>query len=97
PPARAPPPRAPVAGQAPRPSTSSPGPAQTIYRRSGARASLPQVFRPDGGLEQQLRAMDGTQYNFYIPVDSRSLNLDVLIESDQLSGQVRFRIPFVRQ
>ncbi|MGE3634784.1 MAG: hypothetical protein AB7P00_33095, partial [Sandaracinaceae bacterium] len=80
-----------VVGQENRTFTSSPGQAQNIYSRSGVRASLTQVFRPDGGLEQQLRAMDGTLYNFYFPVDSRSLNLDVLIESDQLSGQVRCR------
>lgn len=87
-----------VIGQENRTFTSTPGQPQNVYSRSGVRASLTQQFRPDGGLEQQLRAMDGTQYNFYTPgADGRSLNLDVLIQSRQLSQDVRFRVAFARQ
>lgn len=87
-----------VIGQENRTFTSTPGQPQNVYSRSGVRASMTQLFRPDGGLEQQLRAMDGTQYNFYIPsTDGRTLNLDVLIQAQQLSQDVRFRVAFTRQ
>lgn len=87
-----------VAGQENRTFSTTPGQPENVYSRSGVRASLTQVIRPDGGIEQQLRALDGTQYNFYTPQpDGRTLNLDVLIQARQLTQEIRFRIPFTRQ
>ena len=87
-----------VIGQENRTFTSVPGQPQNVYSRSGVRASLTQRIRPDGGLEQQLRALDGTQVNFYRPAaDGRSMSLDVLIQSPRFSQDVRFQIPFTRQ
>ncbi len=87
-----------VAGQENRTFTSTPGQPQNVYSRSGVRASLTQLFRPDGAIEQQLRAMDGTQYNFYTPqAGGGALSLDVLIQSQRLTGDIRFRVQFTRQ
>ena len=87
-----------VTGSENRTFTTTPGQPQNVYSRSGVRASLTQLIRPDGGIEQQLRALDGTQFNFYTPAsDGRTLNLDVLIQSQRLTQEIRFRIPFTRQ
>lgn len=76
---------------------SAPGASQNVYSRSGVRAQLTQTYRPDGGIEQRFRAMDGTQWNFYTPqANGQTLFLDVLMRSRRLAGDVRFRLVYVR-
>lgn len=74
---------------------TAPGQPQGVFSPSGVRAQLTQTYRPDGGIQQQLRAMDGTQYNFLIPqADGQHLHLDVLMQSPRLSGEIRFRLRY---
>jgi hypothetical protein len=74
-----------------------PGTPQNVYSRSGVRAQLTQTYRPDGGIEQRFRAMDGTQWNFFTPQpDGRTLFLDVLMRSQRLAGDIRFRLTYER-
>jgi len=75
----------------------APGATQNVFSRSGVRAQLTQTYRPDGGIEQRFRAVDGTQWNFYTPQpDGHTLLLDVLMRSRRLTQDVRFRITFRR-
>lgn len=75
----------------------APGASQNVYSRSGVRAQLTQTYRPDGGIEQRFRAMDGTQWNFYSPQsDGRTMFLDVLMRSQRLAGDIRFRLVYTR-
>lgn len=86
-----------IEGSENRTFTTPPGQPQNIYSRSGVRASLIQTVRPDGGLQQHLRAMDGTQVNIYSPSpDGRTMALDVLIQARRLAQDVRFRVTYVR-
>lgn len=76
---------------------SAPGASQNVYSRSGVRAQLTQTYRPDGGIEQRFRAMDGTQWNFYTPQPGgRTLHLDVLMRSQRLARDIRFRLVYQR-
>jgi len=76
---------------------SEPGGSQNVYSRSGVRAQLTQTYRPDGGIEQRFRAIDGTQWNFLSPQpDGQTLHLDVLMRSRRLTQDVRFRLVFRR-
>ncbi|MCA9605175.1 MAG: hypothetical protein KC619_06255 [Myxococcales bacterium] len=75
----------------------APGASQNVYSRSGVRAQLTQTYRPDGGIEQRFRTLDGTQWNFYTPQpDGRTLFLDVLMRSQRLARDIRFRLTFQR-
>ena len=77
---------------------AAPGQTQNVFSRSGVRAQLTQTYRPDGGIQQQFRAVDGTQYNFLIPEPGgQRLNLDVLMESRRLASEVRFRLTYRKQ
>ncbi|HJL16994.1 MAG TPA: hypothetical protein RMH99_15120 [Sandaracinaceae bacterium LLY-WYZ-13_1] len=77
---------------------TTPGQPQNVFSRSGVRASLTQSFRSDGGIQQQFRAMDGTQYNFLIPQsDGQHLNLDVLMQSRRLNDDIRFSLRYRKQ
>ncbi len=85
------------AGESPRTFESAPGASQNVYSRSGVRAQLTQTYRPDGGIEQRFRALDGTQWNFLSPQPGgQTLFLDVLMRSQRLTQDVRFRIVFRR-
>jgi len=85
------------AGEAPRTFEGTPGTSQNVYSRSGVRAQLTQTYRPDGGIEQRFRALDGTQWNFLTPqAGGRTLHLDVLMRSRRLTQDVRFRLVFQR-
>lgn len=84
-----------LAGSENRSFVTPPGQPQNVYSRSGVRAQLIQQFRPDGGLEQSLRAMDGTQVNFYTPHNGQ-LYLDVMMTSRRLAGEIRFRLAYQR-
>lgn len=84
-----------VTGADSRTFTTAPGQPQNVYSRSGVRAQLIQQFRPDGGIEQNLRAMDGTQHNFYTPHGNQML-LDVMLQSRRLAREVRFRLTYTR-
>lgn len=76
---------------------TAPGAAQNVYSRSGVRAQMIQTYRPDGGIEQRFRAMDGTQFNFLVPEpNGQTLNLDVLMQSQRLAQEIRFRVQFQR-
>lgn len=84
-----------LAGSESRAFDTPPGQPQNVFSRSGVRAQLTQTYRPDGGIQQQFRAMDGTQYNFLVPQPGgRQLNLDVLMESRRLAGDIRFRLTY---
>lgn len=86
-----------IEGSENRTFTSTPGQPQNVYSRSGVRAALTQLVRPDGGIEQQLRALDGAQYNIYqAQPDGRSMSLDVTIQSQRLAQDVRFRVMYQR-
>lgn len=74
---------------------SAPGQAQNIFSRSGVRAAVTQIFRPDGGIQQQFVAMDGRQVNILVP-NGNSLNLDVVLESPRLSRPITFRLVYNR-
>ncbi|MBX3275181.1 MAG: hypothetical protein KF729_33255 [Sandaracinaceae bacterium] len=75
----------------------APGESQNVYSRSGVRAQLTQTYRPDGGIEQRFRTLDGTQWNFYTPQpDGQRLYLDVLMRSQRLARDIRFRLSFSR-
>jgi len=76
---------------------SAPGASQNVFSRSGVRAQLTQTYRPDGGIEQRFRAIDGTQWNFLTPqADGRTMHLDVLMRSRRLSQDIRFRLVFTK-
>jgi hypothetical protein len=76
---------------------TAPGQAQNVYSRSGVRAQMIQTYRPDGGIEQRFRALDGTQFNFLVPdPNGQTLNLDVLMQSQRLAQEIRFRVQFQR-
>lgn len=76
---------------------SAPGASQNVFSRSGVRAQLTQTYRPDGGIEQRFRAIDGTQWNFLSPQPGgRTLHLDVLMRSRRLSQDIRFRLVFTK-
>lgn len=76
---------------------SAPGASQNVFSRSGVRAQLTQTYRPDGGIEQRFRAIDGTQWNFLSPQPGgQTLHLDVLMRSRRLSREIRFRLVFRR-
>ena len=76
---------------------TAPGQAQNVYSRSGVRAQMIQTYRPDGGIEQRFRALDGTQFNFLVPdPNGQTLNLDVLMQSQRLAQEIRFRVQFRR-
>jgi len=82
-------------GEGGRTFETPPGQAQNVFSRSGVRARMTQLFRPDGGIEQQFRATDGMQYNFLIPQpDGQHLNLDVLMQSPRLPSDLRFRVAY---
>lgn len=82
-------------GEGGRTFETPPGQAQNVFSHSGVRARVTQLFRPDGGIEQQFRATDGMQYNFLIPQpDGQHLNLDVLMQSPRLPSDLRFRVSY---
>lgn len=76
-------------------STAS-GQAENVYSRSGVRAQLTQTLRPDGGIEQRLVALDGTQINSLIPDASGRMHLDVHMESPRIPTPIRFRLTYQR-
>lgn len=76
---------------------TAPGQPQNVYSRSGVRARLTQSYRSDGAIQQQLVAMDGTQYNWFVPdPNGRTLYLDVQMQSPRIPTLIRFRITYQR-
>jgi hypothetical protein len=72
-----------------------PGQATNVYSRSGVRAQMTQTYRPDGGIQQQFVALDGTQWNSLMPQGS-TLYLDVRMQSPRLSQPINFRLTYDR-
>ncbi len=75
---------------------TAPGQPQNVYSRSGVRAQLTQTFRPDGGIQQQLVALDGTQINSLVPDPSGRMHLDVQMQSPRIPTPIRFRLTYQR-
>jgi hypothetical protein len=82
-------------GEENRTFNTAPGQPQNVFSRSGVRAAVTQVFRPDGGIQQQFVAMDGTQINVLTPAGNR-MNLDVQLTSPRLSRPIQFRLVYNR-
>lgn len=72
-----------------------PGQAQNVYSRSGVRAQMTQTHRPDGGIEQQFVAMDGTQWHMLVP-NGNVMFLEVLLRSPRLAHDISFRLVYRR-
>lgn len=86
------------AGAESRTFDTAPGQPQSVYSRSGVRAQMTQSFRPDGGIEQQFVAIDGTQWHMLVPDPSgRSMVLQVLLRSPRLGHDVRFQLMYQRR
>jgi hypothetical protein len=74
-----------------------PNQAQNVYSRSGVRASLTQSLRPDGGVQQTFVAMDGTQWNVFVPDPSgQRMVLDVTLRSPRFTQDIHFQLVYVR-
>lgn len=82
-------------GQENRAFNSAPGQSQNIFSRSGVRAAVTQTFRPDGGIQQQFVAMDGTQINVLVP-NGNQMSLDVVLQSPRLGRPIQFRLVYTR-
>lgn len=75
---------------------TAPGQAQNVFSRSGVRAAVTQIFRPDGGIQQQFQALDGRQINV-LTANGDSLNLSVTITSPRLGqNQIQFQLSYNR-
>jgi hypothetical protein len=76
---------------------TAPNQPQNVYSRSGVRASLTQSYRPDGGLQQQFVALDGTQWNVFVPdASGQRLVLDVTLRSPRFAHDIHFQLTYVR-
>lgn len=76
---------------------SAPGAPQNVYSRSGVRAQLTQSYRPDGGIQQQFVALDGTQWNNLLPdASGQRMVLDVTLRSQRFTHDIQFRLAYVR-
>jgi hypothetical protein len=76
---------------------TAPGQPENVYTRSGVRAQLTQNFRPDGSVQQQFVAMDGTQWHV-LSADGggQSMTLDVVLRSQRLAREITFRLTYQR-
>ncbi|MGF1469982.1 MAG: hypothetical protein ACFCGT_27980 [Sandaracinaceae bacterium] len=75
---------------------TEPGEPENMFSPSGVRAQLIQSVRPDGGIQQNLRALDGTQINMLTPTRSGGLALDVVISSRRVRREIRFQLLYRR-
>jgi hypothetical protein len=77
---------------------TAPGQPQSVFSRSGVRAQMTQTFRPDGGIEQQFVALDGTQWHMLVPdANGQVMYLEVLLRSPRLGQDIRFRLVYQRR
>jgi hypothetical protein len=75
---------------------TAPGQATNVFSRSGVRAAVTQIFRPDGGIQQQFQALDGRQINV-LTANGNSLSLSVTITSPRLGqNQIQFQLSYNR-
>jgi hypothetical protein len=75
---------------------TAPGQSTNVFSRSGVRAAVTQIFRPDGGIQQQFQAMDGRQINV-LTTSGNSLNLSVTIQSPRLGqNTIQFQLTYNR-
>ncbi len=76
---------------------TAPNQPENVYSRSGVRAQLTQTYRPDGGLQQQFVALDGTQWNVLLPAQNgQQMVLDVTLRSQRFAQDIHFRLTYVR-
>ena len=74
---------------------TAPGAPQNVYSRSGVRAQMVQVFRPDGGIDQRFTALDGVQVNM-LTGNGQQMFLDVSMTAPRLPREIRFRLAYRR-
>ncbi len=67
-----------------------------VLTRAGQYAQLVQTLRPDGGLQQDFVALDGTQRNIYLPQPDGTMLLDVTLQSGALPSEIHFQLVYRR-
>jgi hypothetical protein len=67
-----------------------------VPMRSGEYAQLVQSVRADGAVEQRFVALDGTQQNLYLPGPSRTMTLDVTLQSPVFPSAIHFLLEYER-
>lgn len=71
-------------------------PIQVPMRQPGQYAQLTQYVRPDGALQQDFVAVDGTQQNVYYPGPNGTMMLDVTLQSPILPSAIHFQLQYRR-
>jgi hypothetical protein len=71
-------------------------PIQVPLRQPGNYAQLTQYVRPDGALQQDFVAVDGTQQNVFYPGPNGTMLLDVTLHSPILPSAIHFQLNYQR-